>query len=467
MLPPGDYGLYFTLLGLGMLLQIIADFGLQLYNSRTISGHRQLLAKYFPYFIGLKLLLGLVFYVVLLVAGWVLGYRGWAISLLLLTGTAQLLNSFVLYLRSNLAGLGRYTLDSWFSILDKALMIAFIGGLLLFAPERLTVIVWAGAQVGSWVVTAALLLTVLGGRIPRKLPRFRRSTFLLLLRGGAPYALAVFLQTAYTRIDALMIERLLARGAEAADHYAAGYRLLDAMNMVGWLLAGLLLPMYARLYVRSKGQRSKTSGGEFTQDGPTSTDPEPTNLLRFSTHLLVATGLIAGITVAAESDQIVYLLYDFAEPRTGWILFFLALTFGFQCLNYAYGALLGATGFIGRMNYVFVGGILLNVVGNLWALPRYGAAGAAAVTLATQAFVAVAQAMLAHRWLRMPLGVIGWWRLLVLGIGVGTVALGPWGYAYNWLLQLGIPVLVGGMLATLLSLISPREVLSFLARRGD
>ncbi|MEM1359559.1 MAG: polysaccharide biosynthesis protein, partial [Bacteroidota bacterium] len=67
LLPEGEYGLYFSLLGLGMLLQVIADFGLQLHNSRNLAGHRQLLAKYFPYFIGLKLVLGSAFFLSLLV----------------------------------------------------------------------------------------------------------------------------------------------------------------------------------------------------------------------------------------------------------------------------------------------------------------------------------------------------------------------------------------------------------------
>ncbi len=62
-LPAGDYGLYFQLLNLTMLLQIVADFGLQLYNSRNLAQSRHLLAKYFPYLLGLKLVLGMVFLV--------------------------------------------------------------------------------------------------------------------------------------------------------------------------------------------------------------------------------------------------------------------------------------------------------------------------------------------------------------------------------------------------------------------
>ncbi len=403
LLPEADYGLYFSLLGLGMILQIVADAGLQLYSSRTISGHRQLVTKYFPYFLVLKAVLGGVFFIALLVTGYTLGYRGAQISLLLLIGTGQLLNSLVLYLRSNLAGLGRYGLDSAFSILDKLCMIGGIGTVLLFFPGWLSIQLFAGTQVLSWSITAVALGWLLRGRVSFRLPKFRPAMLWMLLRGGAPYALAILLQTAYSRTDAIMIERLLPAGAEAAGHYAAGYRLLDAINTVGWLLAGLLLPMYARLHARRE---------------------DVTELLRFSVHLLVGGSLIVAVAVAAYAGPIVKLLYNFAEPRTASILFFLALTFVAQCLNYAYGALLGATGLLGRMNYIFALGILLNVAGNLWALPRYGAPGAAAVTLVTQTFVAVVQAVLAHRWLRLPLATVGWGRLLVHGGSLVFVAVG-------------------------------------------
>ena len=446
VLPEADYGLYFSLLGLGMILQIIADAGLQLYNSRTISGHRQLLTKYFPYFLVLKTVLGVAFFVALLVVGYVLGYRGAEIGLLLLIGTGQLLNSLVLYLRSSLAGLGRYALDSAFSILDKLCMIAGIGTVLLFFPQCLSIHLFAGAQVLSWGITAMGLGYLLRDRLQLRLPKFRPAVLWMLLRGGAPYALAILLQTAYSRTDAIMIERLLPAGAEAAGHYAAGYRLLDAINTVGWLLAGLLLPMYARLHTRRE---------------------DVTELLRFSVHLLVGGSMIVAVAVAAYAGPIVAVLYDFAEPRTAQILFFLALTFVAQCLNYAYGALLGATGLLGRMNYVFAAGILLNVAGNLWALPRYGAPGAAAVTLVTQSFVAVVQALLTHRWLRLPLGVVSWGRLLVaagsLVFVASLLASGPdyWG----WLTQFFLLCFSGLMNVFWLRLFSWRELVALLRER--
>ncbi len=429
VLPEGDYGLYFALLGLGMLLQVVADFGLQLYNSRVLAGHRQLLAKYFPYFIGLKLLLGTAFLLLLLPVGWLLGYRGTAMTLLLLAGAVQFFNSLVLYLRSNLSGLGKYALDGWFSILDKSLMILAVGSLLVFAPAELTIMRFAGLQLMSWALTAALLVLVVRRRLPRKRPKFSRATFVALLRGGAPYALAVFLATAYTRTDAIMIERLLEDGAAAASHYAAAYRLLDALNMIGWLLAGLLIPMYARLYAQQATVLP---------------------LLHFSVQLLVAGGICAALPLAFFSQEVVDLLYDFAEPRTGTILFFLAFTFVAQCLNYAYGALLSATGFIGRMNVIYTLGIVLNLGGNWLILPHYGAAGAAAITLLTQTFIAITQAVLAlGRSLNLDIIAEGVDNEAVL------VQLGNWGCPHYQGYLLNQPMPAQDMQAFLLSELKP------------
>ena len=445
ILPGGDYGLYFSLLGLGLILQVVADFGLQHYSMRTISGHRHLLAKYFPHFLGLKLLLGAAFCVLTFGVGVVLGYRGWQLGLLAVVSVAQFFSSLAIYLRSNLSGLGRYAYDSVFSVLDKSLMIVVIGGVLLLAPEHLSITLFAGAQVLCWVITAAGVWYSLGNRLTETRPRFRRSTLLLLLRGGAPFALAILLQAAYTRTDAVMIERLLPDGAVAADHYAAGYRLLDALNTVGWLTAGLLLPMFARLHARREALAK---------------------LLRFSLQLLVGGGMVAGILLAAYARPIVYLLYDFAEPRTAAILAFLMLSFVAQCLNYVYGALLGGTGLIGRMNWVFVGGLLLNLSANWWVLPRYGAPGAAAVTLFTQTLIAGVQAVLAHRWLPLTPTGIEWDKLIALGgllasVIVLTASLVDWWWGWQFLLVGAIStfLLVG------LRLVAARQLSDYLRIR--
>ncbi|MCB0663938.1 MAG: oligosaccharide flippase family protein, partial [Saprospiraceae bacterium] len=62
------YGMYFTLLSLTYLLQIINDFGIQNFNSREVSQNRHLIHKYLPNMLMIKLGLSLLFLVAVFVA---------------------------------------------------------------------------------------------------------------------------------------------------------------------------------------------------------------------------------------------------------------------------------------------------------------------------------------------------------------------------------------------------------------
>ena len=403
LLPEGDYGLYFSLFNLSLLFQLIADLGLQQYNNRQLSQHRQLLAKYFPYFLGLKLLLFGLFLIALFLGGSVLQYDKDTMSLLAIIGLNLGLNSFLLFLRTNLSGLGFYRLDSWVSVVDKLLMLVFIGGLILLAPDFLTVKRFALAQTMAWLVACVLLLFLLWPRLPHRWPRWRPSISWSLLRQAAPYALVVLLMTAYTRIDAVMIERLLTDGQVQADHYAAAYRLLDAANMGGFLLAGLLLPMFARLL----GQRESV--------GP---------LLGLATPLALVGAVCVSVPLVLLAQPTMDALYHFADERTALILAWLIPSFIAVCGNYVYGSLCTAAGELRRMNQIFVVGVLLNLIGNLLVLPTYGAIGCAGITTLTQSSITIALIVLAHRRLDLSGNQLSWWRLLLF---FGLYAFSVWG----------------------------------------
>jgi O-antigen/teichoic acid export membrane protein len=54
----------------------------------------------------------------------------------------------------------------------------------------------------------------------------------------------------YLRVDAVLIEKLHAGKSTSAGVYAGAYRITDALNTVGYIWAGLLLPMFARLHIQ-------------------------------------------------------------------------------------------------------------------------------------------------------------------------------------------------------------------------
>lgn len=398
LLPEGEYGLYFTLFNFAFIFQIISDFGLQNFNARNLSQSRHLLQKYFPHLLAIKLLLGGAFTVITVVLGYCWGFRSPEIwTLLLAICINQFLQTLVLFLRSNLAGLGLYRLDSWASVLDKTLLVV-IAGVMLWGPglrTHFTIFWFVLAQTAAYFITILLLLWYLYPRLGQLRLRWRKAQVQSLLRQSAPYALVVFLMTAYTRLDAIMIEKILPNGTIEADRYASAFRLLDASNIAGYLLAGLLLPMFAR--------QLKTGINII-----------PLTRLAISTMWTGALSL--SISVIWLATPIMTSLYVNGDDYSGQILQWLMLTFIPMSGGYVYGTLLTANASLRPMNWVFVAGILINVFLNLLLIPRYGALGAAQATFVTQTLTFVAQLALAKHLLRLPTAPDLLFKLVLLGL---------------------------------------------------
>lgn len=423
------YGLYFALFGSALLFQIVNDFGIQNFNNRFISQNRQLVSKYLPNVLALKFVLSSGYLLLLFLWAWVARYDGLAWHLLFFLGLTQILASLVLYLRSNIAGLGLYRLDSMLSACDRLLLIGLMSWL-LWGPL-------AGAFRIEWFVyaqTCTMGLTVLlafwavwrhagGLRV-----RLRPAVGLMILRKSWPFALVVFLMTLYTRLDAIMLERLLVDGKEQAGIYASAYRLLDAGNMIGYLFAGLLLPMFSR---------------QLKEGGAVET------LAKLGFRLIMVGAIAASVAIYFNRMELSSWMYVDADAEWGQVLGVLMITFVAGSGSYIYGTLLTANGKLRAMNQIFALSILLNIGLNLALIFRYGALGAALATICTQFLVLFGQILIAQRYFNFEKTGLMMGRLL--GYGAWMIAAGwgfsqlewPWGWAFIAILGWGVVSALG------------------------
>lgn len=380
--PPGDYGLYFALFNFTFLLQIINDFGIQNFNNRNIAQHHQLLDKYFPNILILKGLLGIGYFLVVFIAAGVFGYESKYFPLIGCIAFNQILLSLTLFFRSNISGLSRYRTDSIISVTDKLLLIIICSILLWVDPfkHHFQIEWFIYAQTVSLGLTALLAFFIVKSHIQQLRFRFRPGFLWLILRNSYPYALVIFLMTAYTRIDGVMLERILSNGQIEADIYASAYRLLDASNMFGFLFAGLLLPMFAKMIKEKQALGS---------------------LIRFSLQFILAGAIALAVATYWFQEEIMVLLYDDGNAYSGRILGWLILSFVAISGSYIYGTLLTANGSLMKMNRIFVIGVIFNIGLNLWLIPVYKAWGAAIATCFTQFFVFFAQVLLAKKELKL------------------------------------------------------------------
>jgi len=421
-----EYGLYATLFSFTFLLQIINDFGLQNFNNRNIAQHNQLLPKYFPNMLVLKLGLSLIYSCLTILVAFILGYGTEHFSLLIFFIINQILSSAILFFRSNISGLGLYKTDSCLTILDRLLLIIICSILLFssYAPQSFKIEWFIYAQTFTLSITAIVAFSIVMQKLPRFQLKFNPSFLLLILKKSYPFALAIFLMTVYTRIDFVMIERLLVDGKKEAGIYAAAYRLLDAANVLGLLFAGLLLPMSARLLKEKKPIRP---------------------ILRLSLQMILCGAITLSIATWFFREEIMFLLYDDASTYGANILGVLMSTFVVVSGGYIYSTLLTANDSLAQMNRIFAISVALNILLNFLLIPRYGALGAASTTFFTQTFALVSQILIAKKAFQLSTDfkLIG--RFLLLGVLLAGINLVVLNYSsFHWLYNF-LTILVSGI----------------------
>ena len=243
-----------------------------------------------------------------------------------------------------------------------------------------------------------------------------------------------------------MLDQLLPDGNFHVGVYAAAYRLLDASNMIGYLFASLLLPMFSRM-IKTKAPVS--------------------DLLESSFRLLIFGSIVLASTICVFRQPIVERMYDHATPYWGDVLGILIWSFVPVSITYIFGALLTANENIQKMNRIFAFGIGLNVVLNLVLIHRFQAVGTALSTLITQTVVTSFLAVLLFRELQihwqLPVWKLVLFVLLAVAIPIMVVHLTSLG----WEFQMGISLVATTVVGVGLQFLPIQIFLTLLVKKGD
>lgn len=380
-----DYGFYFSLFNFSYLFYIFLDLGITNYNNKNIAQNNHLLGKHFGGIATLKLILGLVYAILLIAVGWAIGYNDEQLHLMYWIAFNMFLTSFILYLRSNISGLLHFKTDSVLSVLDRFLMILLVGLFLLIpAFKKIFTIYWfVYAQTFAYAVTAVVALIIVIRKSKRLVLRWDMPFFLNILKKSYPFALLALIMGIYTRVDSVLIERLLPDplGEQQAGVYAQAFRLLDAGQNISYLFAVLLLPIFSKMI-----SERKNVGG----------------VVKLSFSILMVGALFLAVTSLFFSEQLMHLMYSqhlnesisayqLRLNQSAYIFKVLMWTLVAVSSNYIFGTLLTANNNLKILNIIAFSGLILNFAFNLVLIPVMHAKGAAVATLITQGFVAVVQ----------------------------------------------------------------------------
>jgi lipopolysaccharide exporter len=318
-----------------------------------------------------------------------------------------------------LGGRARYD-----SLAKAELATGFVGSAALLAAVVLggSVVVFLMAQ----VLAAGIAVLVARRSAAPFLPTGRTQTMALstLLREGAPFGAGAAVQSVYTRLDILLLGQMAT--TVALGLYSAAYKPINMAVYFGVTAAGTLFPLMVQT---PKGSAPDALGRAMRGLG-----------VAAPAMALIFTGLAAPLLQTLYGDE-----FTAAAP----ILVILAWSAAANWLYAPLGVALQARGWE-HWWLAGLGGVLcVNLLGNLWSIPRWGAVGAAAVTLVSEAgLLGFATVLILRELTHLPS------FRPVLG---GLVASVAGGASLWWLLQesgpipatLGALVVYGGLLVLL------------------
>ena len=439
-----EYGAYFALLNLSIVFGFLLDWGLTNFINRELAAKKTEVQQELGGFLVIKVLFAVVYTAIVVFVALLSGVERWDI----LAGVMaiQFLTFLFLFLRNIITANQWFKTDAWLSVLDKSLMIVLAGGFIFFPAifgainiDKFLLTQIVSTTIAILIVVVILYLNGIVFKKP-KLHFFTRAVVYSVL----PFALIVFLMSVHVRADGFLLERIHPEGAHEAGIYAAAYRLLDASNMIGYLIASFFMPFIARLWSEQQPLESTILQTRHLQ-------------LMFAVTIAVI-----AIVLAPSLQKILYHRNDeYSIKVLRWCLPVL-IAYSFVQV---YGTVMTATGSVVAFCYLNLVAVFMNIALNLFLIPRYGAFGCCIAALFSQASLATATMIFVNRKLKISAGVTSCALYLLNGVLLGAVLFILSKTSLNTWVTLLAGVLVSFVFMWLTKMISLNSWLNFLKKQ--
>jgi O-antigen/teichoic acid export membrane protein len=362
---PDEFGIYFALLNISYILNILPDMGITNWNNRHISQQGHVNRNDILPLVRIRSILAAVYFIVCLVFAFTLHYNNHEITLLLILAFNQILAAGVLFMRSYLSGMHAFGADRIISVFDRLILIFFLGAALIFVPanEHFSIEYLILGQTLAYSITLILSFYFVW---VRKTDELRRDslTSKSIMSASIPFATLIVLSMMSGRIDAVMLERI--SGGFEAGIYAMTFRIGDMLNMISYLFAVMLLPIFSRMLSKNE-------------------NVEP--VFKTAFKLLLTGCLWLALVCAFYADWILNALYNSHITEASYVLPWTVGAAGLFSLQYTTGTLLTAGGKMKAMIAISALALALNISLNFFLIPSNAAEGAAQAAFFTQLFV--------------------------------------------------------------------------------
>jgi O-antigen/teichoic acid export membrane protein len=265
----------------------------------------------------------------------------------------------------------------------------------------------------------------------------------MIIKKSFPFAILVMLMAFYNRLDPVMLELILPDkiGNSEAGIYASAYRLMDAGNMIAYLFAVLLLPLFSKMIKQKESV---------------------IQIVKLAFTLLIILSTIVALGSHFYSYELMDLLYKNHVDESAAV--FRVLMFGFIAISstYVFGTLLTANGNLKILNIVAASGMILNLTINIVLIPHFYAVGSAYASLITQFATAIAQVWFALRIFKFKPDYRFLLSLLIFVVGVILINKFSKEIFENWMFNFSLMLLASLALAMMLNLLNIKGFIKIL-----
>ncbi|HII67646.1 MAG TPA: flippase [Thermococcaceae archaeon] len=357
----GQYSFIFYYVG---LLGIFSDLGVGYYLMREVARDRKKLNELLPGVLGLKIVLAIVNFLVIVGITLFLPKPDWMKILIILAGAEAML-TWISLIFMNVMYAHETTRYEAMARTTERLWAFFVGGAVIYIFKSLTPFVVA-LLVGY---TLREILRIKWGLqfVDELKIRFRPEVWKSLLKKSYPFWLIGLFTLIYYRTDMVMLG--LIRGDYETGIYRAAYTLIEVSLFVPNIVVSTTMPSMARLWKEDKGTLNV--------------------LFKKSFQMLTLLGVagLAGYYIFARLGILIIFGEEFLPSVP--VLRILAFAVPFMFLNSLLGSYMNATG--RELTFTKITGFtaLLNVVLNYFLILHFGAEGAAVATVMSQGMASV------------------------------------------------------------------------------
>ncbi len=240
--------------------------------------------------------------------------------------------------------------------------------------------------------------------------------------------------------------KVIIKGEQASiqsGYYASAFRLLDAINMIAYLFAVLLLPIFAKM-IKLKESIEQLAKLAFT--------------------LLFAGAIIVAVGSYFFRMELMELLYPIHAKESAEIFPILMTGFIAIATTYVFGTLLTANGSLKQLNLIAGCGMIISLILNAILIPKFMAVGSAYASLSSQMITAIVQVLAVVVIFKFKFNLKYIISLVVYVIGV--LILGYYSNLIheNWIVNFIFLIVVSLVWASVLKLINIKSLIHILKK---